>query len=285
MKIPIRTKNYVLTGSHVLKLRKCHDVDIICYAEDITVETTGDEYIRSTIIDGVKYEFLLADSQQSLKMILANKDSLSPEEIYYILKAGHIHISGRRQENWEKHMFDYSILRKMVVFGPLDEYIKLHRKTTDERVSQRTPRLIGVTKSEFFDDNVRKYIDHDLIHEEVAYDSVPAYTKMQIEDGTVGCHKELWNRMSLEEKLQCVSEEASVIAIERWRLPHIIDDIPGKPMYLAYKWALYRICTTLCSGWFRQFALDHYYDVLNMYNEDKLQLNLTNVLNKIENGE
>lgn len=284
MTIPILTSNYVLTGSHVLNLRLCKDVDIICFEKDIAVPTQGDEYIRSTIIDGVRYEFLLADSQESLKEILKLKESLTPEEVYFVLKKGHIHIGGRRQENWEKHMHDLGVLKKILgtaKIAVLEPLVRLHRKTTNLRVVQKTPKLIGVEKEDFFDDNVKKYIDHDLIHEEVAYDSVPAYSKMQ-KDQTVECHRDLWESMSQEEKLQCVAEEASVIAIERWRLPSEIDSISGKPMYLAYKWALYRICTTLCSGWFRQFALDNYYSVLNMYNETKLEGNLNNILKEIK---
>lgn len=280
----IRTSNYIKTGSTVLNIRRTNDIDIICYQSDILVPTRGDEYIQSTVIDGVKYEFLLADNQKSLQYLLKNKNKYTPEEVYYILKGGHIHIGGRRQENWEKHMHDYSILKKIVDYPELINEVALHRDTTNKRVKQKTPKLIGVKKDEFFDDNVRKYIDHDLIHEEVAYDSVPAYSKMQ-KDETVQCHRDLWDKMEMTEKLQCVAEEASVIALERWRLPEELGDIQGKPMYLAYKWALYRICTTLCSGWFRQFALDNYYTVLNMFDENKLQTNLDNILQKIREND
>lgn len=263
----IKGDNYIVTGSSVLNLRFVKDIDIICYQKDILVETQGDEYIRSTIIDGKKYEFLLADNQESLQYLLT--ESYTPEEIYLILKRGHLHIAGRRQENWEKHMLDYNILKHIVDEKSLKKIIKMHKKSTDERIKQRTPRLVGVSKDKFFDDNVKKYIDHDLIHEQVAYDTKPAYSKMQ-KDETVECHKDLWKAMSQEEKLQCVAEEAMVIAIERHLLPAQMENSLGKPPYLAFKWALWRICTTLCSGWFRDFAIDNYYDVLNMYDENKI---------------
>lgn len=282
--IPIAiNKPWLLTGSSVLNLRKTKDTDIICYLEDITVPTEGDEWIRSTIIEGKRYEFLLADNQPSLQAFL-DSEELSDIEIYYCLKAGHIHIAGRRQDNWEKHIHDLSILR--LILGQeriqeLEPYVKLHRKSTNQRIKQRTPRLKGVKKEEFFDDFVEKFIDHDLIHEEVAYDSRPAYTKMQ-KDSTVECHRDLWEQMSLEEQCQAVAEEASVIALERWQLPEKLGSRPSKPMYLSYKWALWRICTTLCSGWFRQFAIDNYFTILNMYSEEKLQTNLQNILNCIQ---
>ena len=268
----IQGDNYLITGSTVLKLRYIKDIDIICYTKDILVETTGDDYIRSTIIGGKRYEFLLADNQESLQLFLREKEKFTPEEIYYCLKRGHIHIAGRKQENWEKHMFDLNILKKIIGqerLVELKKYVYLHKKSTDERIKQRTPRLNGVSKDKFFDDKVVKFIDHDLIHEAVAYDTVPAYSKMQ-KDETVECHKDLWMIMSYEEKLQCVAEEAMVIAIERHLLPAKMNNTFGKPEFLSFKWALWRICTTLCSGWFRQFAINNYCDVLNMYDEKKI---------------
>lgn len=284
--VPLATNNYIITGSTVLGLRYSKDIDVICYEKDITVETTGSsEYAKTAIVDGKRWEFLLADNQESLQYLLEHRHMFRPLEILYIMKAGHIHIGGRRQENWEKHIHDYHLLRQLVAMdwdGKVEKAIKIHRKTTNDRVNQKTPKLLGVKKDEFFDDFVQKFIDHDEIHEEVAYDNRPAYTKMQ-KDETVECHKDLWLAMTQEEKLQCVVEEASVIAIERHILPFRLSGAPNtKPLYLAYKWALYRICTTLCSGWFRQFAIDNYFEVLNMYNEEKLNTNINNILNLIQ---
>ncbi len=286
---PIATDNYIVVGSVILNIRYSKDIDVVCYEKDITVETTGNEYARTAVVDGKRYEFLLADNQKSLQFLLENKKHFSDYEIAYIMKAGHIHIAGRKQDNWEKHMHDYHMLRAILNQVPTNDVktayitkaIVLHRKTTDERVKQRTPKLNGVKKDEFFDDFVKKYIDHDEIHEEVAYDNRPAYTKMQ-KDETVECHKDLWDKMSHEEKLQCVAEEASVIAIERQILPFKLEAATNtKPLYLAFKWSLWRICTTLCSGWFRRFAINNYYEVLNMYNQEKLERNIDNVLKLI----
>lgn len=282
----IKGHQYRITGSSILNIRFAKDIDIICYQKDILVETTGDEYIRSTIINGKKFEFLLADNQESLQQILSTENYFNDEEIYLILKRGHLHIAGRRQDNWEKHMLDYNILKKIVDKSNYDvnRLIELHKKSTNERIKQRTPRLNGVSKSDFFDDNVEKFIDHDVIHEEVAYDSKPAYSKMQ-KDDTVQCHKDLWLQMEFQERFQCVAEEAMVIAIERHLLPSEINNTLGKPAFIAYKWALWRICTTLCSGWFREFAIENYYHVLNMFDQNKIEQSLNNIIKKIKENE
>ena len=44
----------------------------------------------------------------------------------------------------------------------------------------------------------------------------------------------------------------------------------------AFDWSLMRICTNLCSGWFRQFATDNFYRIKEYYNTryvDKFLMN------------
>lgn len=284
--------NWKLTGSHVLNMRYCKDWDIICYEKDILIPTSGNEYIRTAVYKGERYEFLLADKQSVLQRILLNWN-IPDLVILYILKKGHIHIAGRKQEEWEKHRLDLEILENSISKKYQNDFaldiktlIFSAKKDTDLRVNQKTPKLNGVSNKEFFDDNVKKYVDHDYIHKVVAYDTgIPAYTKMQKDNGTVTCYKELWHKnMCYTEKLQAVAEECSVIAIERHMLPQYIENTAGKPLFLAYKWALWRVCTNLCSGFFREFAIDNYYTVLNMYNETKLNDNIEAVLKTIKYG-
>lgn len=119
------------------------------------------------------------------------------------------------------------------------------------------------------------------IHEEVAYEDRPMFTLMQ-KDATVTCHKDLWLEMSHTQQLQCVAEEAFTINIERNILPSAMGENNFKPALAGYRWALWRICTTLCSGWFREFAIDHYYEVLNMFDEEKINTAVENLVLKIK---
>lgn len=284
----IQGDEWRLTGSHILNTRYCKDYDIICYEKDILVPTSGDEYIRTVVYKNQRYEFLLADNQKILRILLDN-EQISDDTILYILKKGHIHIAGKRQEEWEKHRLDLEILLRMDHFYAsinIEKLISIAKEDTDNRIKQKTPKLNGITKKEFFDDNVKKYVDHDYIHKVVAYDpGVPAYEKMQVNDGTVTCYKELWDDvMTNEERLQAVVEECSVIAIERHMLPQYMENTIGKPLFLAYKWALWRVCTNLCSGWFREYAIDNYYTILNMYDEQKLNDNIECILKTIKYG-
>lgn len=290
LSLPI--KRYLLVGSYALGVRPAKDIDVICYREDIEVETSeGDDYACSFVYNGWKVECLLADEQESLQFILKHNihKTVADRGMLWAIKAGHIMFPHRQ---WEKHIMDYHILKSSVNvyglnvtfrehFGDYSEATqmsyrdvsKLHKKSTEDRLGkQKLPKLKGTTKEEFFDDFVVKYIEHDSIHQMVAHKEKPMYSYMQHDPNIVECDKELWNAFTFEEKVWCVTEECYVIALERHVIPTLKGDRVGLNSHEAFKWALMRVCTTLCSGWFRQFAIDHYFDILNNYNREYIKL-------------
>ena len=121
------------------------------------------------------------------------------------------------------------------------------------------------SKTDFFDDAVKKIYDHDYLHTLVAFDSVPIYVKMLRDPSLAWCEKSVWDTFTDSEKTRCVAEETYVIAIERFMVPSNWKT----PAKLAYMKALNKVCTTLCSGWFRDWAIDHYPDVLELFSHQK----------------
>jgi len=70
-----------------------------------------------------------------------------------------------------------------------------------------------------------------------------------------------------------VDEEATVIALERKIIPIIKgESVEDVNLFNAYKWALMRICTNLTSGWFRDFAIDNYFEILNQWRPNYLEI-------------
>ena len=82
------------------------------------------------------------------------------------------------------------------------------------------------------------------------------------------CEKDMWNRFTFENKCKCVLEEAYVIALERKVLPGIFGKASWVSSNEALEWALMRICTNLCSGWFRQFATDYFFKIKEFINDN-----------------
>jgi hypothetical protein len=277
--IPIPIKNYLIVGSYGLNNRYAKDIDVLCYEKDILVPTIGDKYLKSFMYEDRRVECLILDTQPVLKEIYFYHINrfISYYDLLYILKYGHVHIGLKGQYKFESNVLDFHYLKKLSSDSKLIEDLKIrYRKETNKRIKQRTPKLNKVSKEKFFDDFVAKFVEHDDIHEIVAFNKRPVFLDMQ-KDETVTCHKDLWDDFSFEKKCQCVCEESSVIAIERILLPEMINNVKiKKPSFLAYKWALYRVCTTLTSGWFREFTINNYYTILNMYNKIKFEEDLEN---------
>ncbi|KAL9548346.1 hypothetical protein MBANPS3_005723 [Mucor bainieri] len=100
---------------------------------------------------------------------------------------------------------------------------------------------------------VTRHIPHDDVHALVAYGAAPIYDELKTDKSKAMVSKELFEKAAYEKQIQCVKEEAMVIALERFLLPKLTLD-PAS----AYRSALLRICTTLTKGWFRQFAVDNF---------------------------
>lgn len=269
-KLPI--KYYVVVGSYAMGTRYAKDIDVICYKKDVEVEFNDNDYISSIQVDGRRIELLFADNQESLQQVLKLYEKegscFAETHVLYALKKGHIYFPHKQ---WRKHIHDLHTLKAIAPYSErhpfISELITLHRKCTEERIGRlKTPKFNGVSKDDFFDNYVKKFYEHDDIHQVMAHKERPMYTYMQRNPSSVECSKDLWDKFTDQEKIWCVLEEAYVIALER----HIIPTMTGKEIRLnnqqAFEWALMRICTNLCSGFFRAFAVDNYFRIYNSYN-------------------
>ncbi len=172
-----------------------------------------------------------------------------------------------RDLGFGKHitMYHKHLARYMKDAEPWDlDLLKKRTELTMKQFPQQGPNL-NQTVEDFFDDAVTKKYNHDYLHSLFAYQEQPMYTRLQTDSTKAWCSKELWNGLTHVEQLQCVAEETYVIATERFMIPKDWK----YPAKLAYNKALNKVCTTLCKGYFRDFALDHYPKVLDMFDEGK----------------
>jgi hypothetical protein len=180
-------------------------------------------------------------------------------------------------------MYDYKFLKDALLKDEMNletpvvlNAIKLARKDTalvNKLGNIKVPTLKGMSKGDFFDDGIEKLYDHDNIHKAIAHKEFPMYTFMQNDGDEVECQKEMWDKFTLDEKIDTVLEECYVISLERFIVPGI--DINRN---IAFMTALYKTCTTLTSGWFREFAINHYYDIAKKYDHGyvkKFEKNIT----------
>lgn len=180
--------------------------------------------------------------------------------VLYALKMSHRYL--KNNPHFAKTRADIFAMRHAGttdIIEPLQEWFK---KREAETYNYGHPKL-NVSKEDFFKDMGQlKYVyDHDSIHINVAKPLPPVYTKYA--DGPVKSSKEKFERLTTLTRARGVAEEACVLAIERSLVPHPGVKTPDEAFYMA----LEKVCTSITSGWFREFAWEYYDTVVYAYNK------------------
>ena len=279
IKLPIKDQYpFLVVGSAALPFCTGNDIDIICSRDapdtralQATNWTEDSMKGRSCLVGGQRVEFIYAEQHKVLQQMLDKYAYIYPSfnsSVCYILKAAHIHID-RKGKSWEKDIHDFHILKAIsdVYFGRSvfhHEDCKALQQFNSEIHNVHTMSL-NQTKEQFFDDGVVKYIDHDRLHEVFAHNDVPIYTlTQQSGQPTVACDRQKFHALEWDEQLQMALEETYVIAAERFVIPYHIQDKFHNISRKDVNTALKKVCTTLSSGWFREFCIYNYYNLFNM---------------------
>lgn len=241
---------------------------------DIIGTPDGEDFFRSrfSIPDDDKIEWHRLNHLNNRDMIFIFETGdrvCSPYGLALIYRS-HLH----RDHNWDAHITKYHkfILPLLEDSSHLDDPILLSRiKLTKKEYPQGNPNL-NQSNDSFFDDPVAKVYDHDFLHELYAYEDRPMFEKLKGKDevsrNSAWCSKHYWEQLSHLQKLQCVAEESYVIATERFLVPNDWNYPTKKAFYFALK----KICTTLTSGWFRDFAIDNFPEVFKLFDAKKVYL-------------
>ncbi len=139
----------------------------------------------------------------------------------------------------------------------------------DETYWYKHPKLNVMKKDFFTGDGVHYVYDHDDIHKAVAHvriDSVPtpAYTLYMKDGEEVKSDRRKFFDHDESVRLFGVLEEAQVLALERSQIPFRGKVSPRR----SFDMALRKVCTSITSGWFREFGWESFDRVEAMYEED-----------------
>lgn len=266
------------------ELREPKDLDFICKKNEVQIFIRQyKDMIRSSLPtkienkyvvrlnSSLKLEFDCAENESNNILYNHTKNNygifnsaVCEPALLAMIKRSHLVVP----INFKKHIIDYhDLLKKCDITDFHLNFCQIRRKETISRQKKyRTPSL-NMTNSEFFgrsDGKVPYVYIHDDIHKVMAHFDKPVYEMMKRDFSQAKCEKDMFDDLSYEFRVKCVREEAYVIALERKIIPNIEPTNPEK----AYEWALMRICTTLTSGWFRDFAIDNYFIIKNNNNFD-----------------
>lgn len=279
--------SYALQVAGIQTNRKSYDVDLIARPEDAAM------FIKSEQVDGVNYKIAysgemthihaIPDNLERAKIIdielawpgttaLALLELLeetgkrgvifaSANEIY-ALKTSHKY--KKNSPHFQKTRKDILLLKEHGCKIPA--YLKSWWKDrVRETYNYKHPRLKGVGKADFFNDDGINYVyDHDAIHEVVKNLHQPAYRFFQPEGEEVHTSKEEFHAQPRYVKLYAVLEESYVLSLERSIIPFDLFDDPAK-CKTAFEIAMEKVATSITSGWFRKYAYDNFDAVAKLY--------------------
>lgn len=179
-------------------------------------------------------------------------------DVLYALKMSHRYL--RNSPHFLKTMRSIRAMRAMGAKVP-EELEGWMVQRERETYWYQHPSL-NRSKKDFFKDEVLKYVyDHDSIHEAVAIGDVPAYQLFKKDGAEVQTDRSKFESLPVRTRLNAVLEESYVLALERSVIPHGSD--PEK----AFMMALEKVCTSITSGWFREFAWENYEAVVSRFHQ------------------
>jgi hypothetical protein len=207
---------------------------------------------------GLSNEMLVSLVESDPEVIDTPFGKVPSLDMLFTLKSSHKYL--KNSPHFWKTMVDYHMMKRAgAKIRP--EYMDFYKLREKETYNYSHPKL-NVTKDNFFkDDNIQYVWDHDSIHVSVARGDRPAYTYYMKDGEQVLTDKKKFFNAPREIQLNGVIEESAVLAIERSLVPH-----PGvwTPEF-AWRFALSKVCSSITSGWFREFAYENALDILKLY--------------------
>lgn len=179
----------------------------------------------------------------------------------YVLKQSHKFL--KDSPHFLKTMRDIQALERSTTVSISPFYEQWFKARQAETYNYKHPNLSQSKKSFFSGDQVTYVYDHDSIHVAMAIYGSPAYTYFKKDGADVAVDRQKWEALPLDIKLASVLEETYVLALERSQIPFKGLKTPR----WSFEKALMKVCTSITSGWWRDFAYNHYDQVLARYDE------------------
>lgn len=261
--------DYVGTYENLEELLKQHKGNI---AAAYPINSGSSYYIKLKSGSIIEMEIAWSGSRaEKLLEFVANEDDTeyAPDgamvpslDVLLLLKESHKYL---KDSPWfKKTMDDIHALRKVAKIR--DEHREFFKQREKDTYTYSHPRL-KVTKDEFFDAKMNGVVQifvHDQVHWAVKRLDSPAYEMFKEDTSEVYCSSELFEKCPEEVKLLSVLEEAMVLAVERSLSVFVGKKTPRQ----AFEMAMMKVCTSITSGWWRAYAYENYYRVLELYEDD-----------------
>jgi len=232
---------------------------------DMKIDTFNDDYVHiRNAYDHINVEIYIGHDNNSTQQIINycqadNEIKTAGLNVLYAIKMSHRYL--RNSPHFMKTLRDIMQMRKLganMDDQVLYEIFKLREKET---YNYKHP-VLDQSKSGFFSGDGVDYIyDHDTIHEAIKITDKPAYMNYIVDGADVMTSKEKFFAQNDYIKLLGVYEETCVLALERSQIPNNFELDPRQ----SFVTALVKVCSSITSGWFREYAWENFNTVISMY--------------------
>jgi hypothetical protein len=221
--------------------------------------------------DVVELELAWPDSSAEKLLAIVSKEAdvqVGPHTITTAIASPNVQLALKLSHRYRKDsphflktMDDIYLLRAGgASIAGLEDIIKL-RET--ETYGYQHPNLKRTKKDFFSDDGIKYVYDHDSIHETVAHLDKPAYRFFSTDGEEVFSSREKFSALDERIKLFAVLEESYVLALERSQIPFRGQVTPRA----SFNIALMKVCSSITSGWFREYAWEHFHQAQALYDD------------------
>lgn len=231
---PIDDSHYVFISEHVI-----HEVEIAWPG------STGEELLELVLEHG-----------------LAECSGDALPEVILALKLTH---RFRASPHFRKTMRDIQALRAAGVTVPDVLRSWMRRRERETLAYHKHPNLNQGRNGFFRPEEVPYTYVHDTIHRAMARPGRgPAYEDFQRDGAEVTVDKAKWAALPEARKLDSVLEESYVLALERHQIPNNFRPAAEQSFLMA----LEKVCTTIASGWWREWAWEHWDAAVAAFDRD-----------------
>lgn len=120
----------------------------------------------------------------------------------------------------------------------------------------------------------KEFLDGYYVNNTVSLKKLPAYTKYMKDDADVMTDADKFFQQNFQTQILGVVEETMVLALERFCFQPQNKKLLRSGSYhqvklpkYAFEFCLKKVCTTITSGYFREFAYIYYFEALKVYHE------------------
>ena len=232
---------------------------------EMKITTSNENYVHLENVDNYdNVEVYIGHSSNSTEQLIKYcgahlEQTEAPLDVLYAIKMSHRFL--RNSPHFLKTHRDIMHMRKLganMDDPVLYEIFKLREKET---YNYKHPVLDQAKASFFSGDGVNYIYDHDTIHEAIMIDDKPAYMNYIVDGADVMTSKEKFFAQPDRIKLLGVYEETCVLALERSQIPNNFELDPRS----SFVTALIKVCTSITSGWFREYAWENFDTIITMY--------------------